>query len=185
MYPIKFLADLVNSGIGDLVKDPFDPKIHPTLEHDLGDMYKQELFKKRNKSSKFHESVVVKIIDLIEKEENKSDLSQGKSNVYFDVYFYLIKTKLKASKNMDELMEEDLPGALRHIQNVIDFKAPDHILMYTDMISMLPKTQFLKSRLVMAEKIFDKASVKCKNSHIGEFIFESKASKSSVTKKLL
>lgn len=90
-----------------------------------------------------------------------ADLSGSqRSNLYFDVYYFLIKTQLKGEKNMDAMTEDDLPWELKKIELNIDLNAPDHIMMYLDLINRVPRSQETRQRLNIAEKIFLKANTK-------------------------
>jgi hypothetical protein len=84
---------------------------------------------------------------------------------------------------MDAMGENDLPGELRDIEQNIDLGAPDHIMMYVDLISRIPKSQYTRQRLNIAEKIFSKANVKRKMVKFGSFNIEPGMNRSSKIKK--
>lgn len=92
MYPIKFLSDLVDSRLPNLIENPYDRTIVQGVMHDLGDNYLHELKQVLGDSSTISDSISQKIIHIIEKQENKGDLSsEGKNSIYFDLYYFLIK----------------------------------------------------------------------------------------------
>jgi hypothetical protein len=123
---IKFLSDLVYSGMGNLIKDPFDSKIHPDLKHDMGDHYLEDLQVHKKNKVKIHANVVEKIIEIITKKENSGDLTSQKGNIYFDAYFFMIRAKLQEVQNLEEIKEEDLPGELRNFENNLDLGSHLH-----------------------------------------------------------
>ena len=82
---------------------------------------------------------------LIDKQGYKGDLSsEGKSSLYFDMYFFLIRNQLLQERDMGELTEDDLPTELRNIQKIMDCRSQDHVAMYVDMISRMPRTQYTR-----------------------------------------
>lgn len=92
-----------------------------------------------------------------------------KKSIYFDLYYFMIKKQLLQQVDLTEVTENDLPADLRNIQRSLDYRSQDHIVMYVDMINRMPKTQYTRQRLNIAENILTQASQKRKQYKIGDF----------------
>ena len=65
----------------------------------------------------------------------------------------MIKKQLLQQGDLCDLTEGDLPADLRNIQRILDYRSQDHLVMYVDMINRMPKTQFTRQRLNIAENV--------------------------------